>query len=100
MSEDPLVRADEYRKKASATVDVDYQALLLFIADGLEALADPGDSAVVVPEFLRPACEPHQKMLDGSGVRSDDPAIESACDGAIHGTSGDSGGSDLPAAPV
>jgi hypothetical protein len=77
MSEDPLIRADEYREKALATVDVDYQALLVFIADGLQALAHPGDSAVMVPEFLRPAREPHQRMLDGSGVRSADPAAQS-----------------------
>jgi hypothetical protein len=84
MSEDPLVRADEYRQKALATVDVDYQAQLLFIADGLEALANPGDpDAVVVPEFLRPALESHRKRVHVSGVRSDDPATQSVCDGAL-----------------
>jgi hypothetical protein len=91
MSEDLLIRADEYREKARATVDVDNQALLLFIADGLQALAHPGDSAVVAPEFLRPAREPHQKMLGGSGVRSADPAAPSP-DVVVPYTSRSSGG--------
>ena len=93
MSEVPLVHAKEYRQKALATLDVDYQTLLLFIADRLEAMANPGDpDAVVVPEFLRSAHESHQKILDGRSVRPENPAIHSACDGAIHETSEGSGG--------
>jgi len=34
MSEDAAALADDYRKRALATADVDHQALLLFIAEG------------------------------------------------------------------
>jgi hypothetical protein len=55
MTEDFVACADHYRKRALTTADVDHQALLLFIADGLQAIAARGNSAAVVPDYLRPS---------------------------------------------
>jgi hypothetical protein len=53
MNDDFVAGADHYRAMAMATADVDHKALLLFIADGLQAIAERGNSAAVVPDYLR-----------------------------------------------
>ena len=66
MSDDPSVLADEYRRKALATVDVDHQALLLYIADGLQALANSSN----LPPQSQMSCGKPASLIGSGSLRA------------------------------
>jgi hypothetical protein len=49
----PSDRAEECRSRASATADIDHQALLEFMAEAWEAIAATGEPSSAIPWFLR-----------------------------------------------
>jgi hypothetical protein len=52
---DALNDCEECRRLAAATVDVDRQSLLLFLADAWRAIAATGNVSAARPPYLEPA---------------------------------------------
>ncbi len=63
MSDDPAACAADYRSRAMATADVDHQALLLFIAEAWQTIADKGEPSTIIPAFLRQPSSQYQADL-------------------------------------
>ena len=52
---DALNDCEECRRLAAATVDVDRQSLLLFLADAWRVIAATGNASAARPPYLEPA---------------------------------------------
>jgi hypothetical protein len=56
--DDPIYWAEDCRLRACATADGDQQALLEFMAEAWQAIAETGEPSAAVPAFLRPSEQP------------------------------------------
>ena len=58
LMDDPIDWAEDCRLRASATADVDQQALLEFMAEAWRAIAETGEPSAAIPAFLRQPAQP------------------------------------------
>ena len=57
-----ISHAEDCRRLASMTSDVDRQSLLNFIADAWQAIAEGGETTQMLPEFLRSAQDAARRL--------------------------------------